>query len=77
MHDYESEFNKLVVIEQRLLSARSELTAAVRRLGGHGQLAEGIRAVADELDDTIALTRRTKRIMLWEWQKTGAEQPAA
>jgi hypothetical protein len=36
MHNYESEFYTMVVIE--LLNARSELTSAVRRLGGHGEV---------------------------------------
>ncbi len=77
MHWYESEFYTMVMIEQRLLNARSELKAAERRLGGRGELSEGIRAVAEGLDDTIALTRRTKRIMFREWQKAEATQTAA
>jgi hypothetical protein len=77
MHNYESEFYTMVMIEQRLLNARSELTAAERRLGGHGELSEGIRAVVDGLDETLALTRRAKRIMFREWQEADAMPTAA
>ena len=77
MHNYESEFYTMVVIEQRLLNARSELTLAVRRLGGHGELSEGIQAIVDGLDETLTLTRRAKRIMFREWQKAEATRTAA
>ena len=77
MHSSESEFYTMVVIEQRLLNARSELNAAEHRLGGHGELSEGIRAVVEGLDDTLALTRRAKRIVFREWQKAEATEVAA
>ena len=75
MHRYESEFNTMEMVEQRLMNARSELTAAERRLGGRGQVTEEIRAVVEGIDDTLVLTRRAKRIILHEWQK--AERAAA
>ena len=77
MKNYESEFYTMVVIEQRLLNARSELTAAARRLGGHAELSVGIQAVVDVLDETLALTKRAKRIMFREWQKANATPAAA
>jgi len=81
MHKYESEFytmvDTIVVIEQRLLNARSELTAAERRLGGHGELSDNIRAVVDGLDKTLALAKRAKRIMFREWQNADATRTAA
>jgi hypothetical protein len=77
MHTYESEFSTMVMIEQRLLNARSELKAAERRLDGHGELSEGIGAVVDGLDETLALTRRAKRIMFREWQNADVTPTAA
>ena len=77
MNSYESESYTMVMIEQHLLNARSELKAAERRLGRRGELSEGIRAVAEKLDDTLALARRAKRIMFHEWQKAEAAQLAA
>jgi len=76
MHRYEREFNTLVVLEQRLLNARSEVGVA-ERLAGHGQLDEEIRAIAEALDDSIALAQRAKRIMLNEWRAAEASQAAA
>jgi len=76
MHRYEREFNTLVVLEQRLLNARSEVRAA-EHLVGHGQLDEEIRAIAEALDDTIALAQRAKHIMLNEWRAAEASQAAA
>ena len=77
MERYESEFNTMRMIEQRLMNARSELPAAERRLGAPGQLSEDIQAMLEVLDDTLALTRRTKRIMVHEWQKAETAPVAA
>ncbi len=76
MDRYEREFNTLVLLEQRLLNARSEVRAA-ERVAGRGQLAEELRTIAEALDDSIVLAQRTKHIMLREWRAAASDRAAA
>lgn len=76
MRHYEEEFNMLITIERYLANAFSELSTADQRLGP-GLPRDNIRQTLEDVEETLALTRKAKKIMLHEWQGSTVPAPAA
>lgn len=76
MRYYAEEFNKLITIERYLVNAIGELSAANQRVGG-GLLHDNIRQTLEDLEETLALTRKAKKIILHDWQQSTVPAPAA
>lgn len=76
MTRHDAELSNLCVAEQHLLNAAVSVRAAGRRLGDD-RLWERIRTILGALEETVELTRKTKRIVLEDWRAAEADLPAA